>query len=59
MHASDRLLSSMNRYDTKSEVEALLNKLRQRIPGITIRLRLLSVFLEKQKADFQELKAFS
>lgn len=47
--ASDRLLSSMNRYDTKSEVEALLNKLRQRIQVLLSELRLLSVFLEKQK----------
>ncbi|MFV0602879.1 30S ribosomal protein S12 methylthiotransferase RimO [Phascolarctobacterium faecium] len=57
-HASDRLLSSMNRYDTKSEVEALLNKLRQRIPGITIRTTFIVGFPGETEADFQELKAF-
>ena len=39
-HASNRLLASMNRYDTREEVETLLAKLRKRIPGIVIRLRL-------------------
>ena len=48
-HASDRLLSSMNRYDTKSEVEALLNKLRHVYQVLLSELHLLSVFLEKQK----------
>ena len=35
-HASNRLLASMNRYDTREEVETLLAKLRKRIPGIVI-----------------------
>ena len=48
----------MNRYDTKSEVEALLNKLRQRIPGITIRTTFIVGFPGETEADFQELKAF-
>lgn len=42
-----------------NQVEALLNKLRQRIPGTTIasELRLLSVFLEKQKL-ISRIKSF-
>ena len=57
-HASDRLLGSMNRYDTKAEVEALLSKLRKRIPGITIRTTFIVGFPGETEADFQELKAF-
>lgn len=57
-HASDRLLSSMNRYDTKAEVEALLSKLRSRVPGITIRTTFIVGFPGETEADFQELKAF-
>lgn len=57
-HASDRLLGSMNRYDTKAEVEALLSKLRKRIPGITIRTTFIVGFPGETEADFQELKTF-
>lgn len=57
-HASDRLLSSMNRYDTKAEVETLLSKLRSRVPGITIRTTFIVGFPGETEADFQELKAF-
>lgn len=57
-HASDRLLCSMNRYDTKEEVEVLLSKLRKRIPGITIRTTFIVGFPGETEADFQELKTF-
>lgn len=57
-HASDRLLQSMNRYDTKAEVEALLAKLRQRIPGITIRTTFIVGFPGETDEDFEELQDF-
>lgn len=57
-HASDRLLSSMNRYDTKASVEVLLNKLRQKIKGITIRTTFIVGFPGETEADFRELKEF-
>lgn len=57
-HASDRLLSSMNRYDTKAEVEALLAKLRERIPGITIRTTFIVGFPGETEEDFEELQGF-
>lgn len=57
-HASDRLLSSMNRYDTKAEVEALLAKLRERIPGITIRTTFIVGFPGETEEDFEELQDF-
>ncbi len=57
-HASDRLLQSMNRYDTRAEVEALLEKLRTRIPGITIRTTFIVGFPGETDDDFEELKDF-
>lgn len=57
-HASDRLLQSMNRYDTKAEVEALLSRLRQRIPGITIRTTFIVGFPGETDEDFEELQDF-
>lgn len=57
-HASNRLLASMNRYDTKEEVEILLAKLRRRIPEIVIRTTFIVGFPGETDADFAELKEF-
>lgn len=57
-HASNRLLSSMNRYDTKEEVKALLEKLRAEIPGIVIRTTFIVGFPGETEEDFEELKEF-
>lgn len=57
-HASNRLLVSMNRYDTREEVETLLAKLRKRIPGIVIRTTFIVGFPGETDADFEELKEF-
>ena len=57
-HASDRLLESMNRFDTRQQVETLLNKLRTRIPGITIRTTFIVGFPGETDEDFAELLDF-
>lgn len=57
-HASDRLLDSMNRYDTRAQVETLLEKLRTRIPGITIRTTFIVGFPGETEEDFAELQNF-
>lgn len=57
-HAINRLLASMNRYDTREEVETLLAKLRKRIPGIVIRTTFIVGFPGETDADFEELKEF-
>ena len=57
-HASDRLLDSMNRFDTREQVEELLDKLRTRIPGITIRTTFIVGFPGETEEDFEELKDF-
>ena len=53
-HASDRLLESMNRYDTRAQVEELLAKLRERIPGITIRTTFIVGFPGETAEDFED-----
>lgn len=57
-HASNRLLSSMNRYDTKEEVEQLLHKLRSAVSGIVIRTTFIVGFPGETDDDFKELKDF-
>lgn len=57
-HASDSLLASMNRYDTRAQVEMLLQKLRTRIPGITIRTTFIVGFPGETDNDFAELMDF-
>lgn len=57
-HASNSLLASMNRYDTKEQVEALLKKLRTSILGIVIRTTFIVGFPGETEADFEELKEF-
>ena len=57
-HSSDRLLDSMNRYDTRAQVEELLAKLRTRIPGITIRTTFIVGFPGETDEDFAELLDF-
>ena len=57
-HASDSLLASMNRYDTRAQVETLLHKLRTRIPGITIRTTFIVGFPGETDEDFAELLDF-
>ena len=57
-HASDSLLDSMNRSDTRAQVEELLDKLRSRIPGITIRTTFIVGFPGETEEDFAELMDF-
>ncbi len=57
-HASDSLLYQMNRFATVQEVETLLNKLRKRIPDITLRTTFIVGFPGETDADFEELYAF-
>ena len=57
-HASDRLLKTMRRRDTRAQVEALLEKIRKRIPDITIRTTFIVGFPGETEEDFAELKDF-
>lgn len=54
-HMSDRMLSAMRRHITKDEQLALLEKLRERIPGIAIRTTFITGFPGETAEDHEEL----
>lgn len=57
-HASDKILKKMNRRGTKSQIEALITKIRQKVPNITLRTSLITGFPGESEADFTELCEF-
>ncbi|MEM6655113.1 MAG: 30S ribosomal protein S12 methylthiotransferase RimO, partial [Planctomycetota bacterium] len=57
-HASDRMLKRMLRRVNRRDTEALLDKLRDRIPGLAMRTTLITGFPGENANDFAELHAF-
>ena len=57
-HASDKILRLMNRPDTRESIEALLKKIRAKIPGVVIRSTFIVGFPGETEEDFRELKNF-
>lgn len=57
-HADNDLLRSMHRPDTREEMVALLEKLRKRIPGVTIRSTFIVGFPGETDEQFQTLRKF-
>jgi len=57
-HISDRMLKAMYRRVTRKETETLLAKLRDRIPGVSIRTTFISGFPGESQADHEELREF-
>lgn len=57
-HASDKMLRRMQRRVTRSETEALLQKLRQRIPDLVLRTTFITGFPGETEEDFLELEHF-
>ncbi len=57
-HCSDTLLSSMNRRYSKAELEALVKKLRKKIPSIVIRTTVIVGLPGETKEQFAELCDF-
>ena len=57
-HASNKILKLMNRPDTRESIEALLKKIRERIPNVTIRSTFIVGFPGETEEDFLELKNF-
>jgi ribosomal protein S12 methylthiotransferase len=57
-HVSDRMLASMRRNITRAQQEALLNKLRDRIPGLAIRTTFITGFPGETEQDHRELVEF-
>lgn len=57
-HCNDGILRRMNRRGDKAYVEALLAKLRERIPGLVIRTSLITGLPGEGEAEFEELCQF-
>jgi len=57
-HISDEILTKMRRRVTRQQIETLLNKLRERIPGITIRTTFIAGSPGETDAQHQELVQF-
>ncbi len=57
-HITDRMLARMHRQITKKQILALLDTIREKIPGITLRTTLLLGFPGETDADFEALLQF-
>lgn len=57
-HASGRILSAMNRRGNRESLTALMNKIRERVPGVALRTTLITGFPGETEEDFEELCEF-
>ncbi|MCS7004717.1 MAG: 30S ribosomal protein S12 methylthiotransferase RimO [Cytophagales bacterium] len=57
-HASTRMLKIMRRGITKEKTEELIAKIRQKVPGITLRTTMIAGHAGETEADFLELLDF-
>jgi ribosomal protein S12 methylthiotransferase len=57
-HISDRVLAAMRRRTTRAQQEALLKKLRDRIPGLAVRTTFITGFPGETEEDHRELLEF-
>lgn len=57
-HINDRILKAMHRRVTRKQTEDLLGRLRDRIPGVSIRTTLISGFPGETDAEHEELRSF-
>ena len=57
-HASDRVLKRMKRPGTRASYERLLDRIRQRVKGVTLRTTFIVGFPGETTEDFAELQSF-
>lgn len=57
-HIESSLLAAMNRIGSPDAVHALLDRIRERIPGITLRTTLIAGFPGETEEDFAQLLSF-
>lgn len=57
-HASRRVLKSMKRGGTRESLEKLIARVRDKVPGITIRTTFITGFPGETEEDFEELMTF-
>jgi len=58
-HMSDNMLKKMRRHITKDQTVALIDKIKQKVPGIALRTTLLVGHPGETEHDFEELKKFT
>ena len=57
-HINDNILKAMNRRGTGEEIEELLTKLREKIPGVVLRTSIISGLPGEGEAEFEQLCQF-
>jgi ribosomal protein S12 methylthiotransferase len=57
-HASDPVLKRMKRPGTRASYERLLDRIRQRVPGVTLRTTFIVGFPGETAQDYAELQSF-
>ncbi|HEX6650980.1 MAG TPA: 30S ribosomal protein S12 methylthiotransferase RimO [Pyrinomonadaceae bacterium] len=57
-HASQNVLKLMKRGGNRRSLERLIERVRQRVPGIAVRTTFISGFPGETEADFEELMSF-
>lgn len=57
-HAHNSVLRNMHRPDTREQIEGLLKKIRERIPGVTIRSTFIVGFPGETATQYQTLRDF-
>lgn len=57
-HVSDAVLRSMNRHHDAAATRALIRRLREEIPGVTLRTSLIVGFPTEGEKEFEELLSF-
>lgn len=57
-HSNSRILSAMNRRGSAEDYTRLINHIRERVPGVTLRTTLIAGFPGETEEDFEELVSF-
>lgn len=57
-HCDGAVLKRMNRTGDRESISALLDKIRERLPGVTLRTTLITGFPGESEAQFEELAGF-
>jgi ribosomal protein S12 methylthiotransferase len=57
-HISDKILSRMNRHISRKQIEELIKKIRQKIPGVALRTSVIVGFPGETEEDFTQLLSF-
>ena len=58
-HISDNILNSMHRHFSKNETYELIRRIREEVPGITLRTTLMVGFPNETDTEFEELLEFT